>query len=189
MAGTCTAGAPRLRVPSLSPSVGCSSVPRPQLWRARAEIKPLSNINFNSWVTPELKGIPIKMDDKELDKANPKKGRHATNDRARALSTGGRCSRALLSRPEAVRALSRRPAAAHSLCGDGKGNLLVGTVCNEIYELRFDTDEPPFCYMQGYYDELWGLATHPSKLEFCTAAEDETLRVWDMAGRRMRAVS
>ena len=53
--------------------------------------------------SPELKGITIKMDDKELEKANPRRG---------------------------------KPAAAHSLYGDGKGNLLVGTVCNEIYEVR-----------------------------------------------------
>merc|ERR1719230_486319 len=117
---------------------------------------PMRSINFNLWVTPELKGALVKNDDKELEKANPKMG---------------------------------KPAAAHSLCGDDKGNLLVGTVCNEIYELRFDSDEPPFCYMQGHYDELWGLATHPSKLEFCTAAEDETLRVWDLERRQMRAMA
>ena len=39
------------------------------------------------------------------------------------------------------------------------------------------------CYMQGHYDELWGLAMHPTKLQFCTGAEDETLRVWDLEAR------
>jgi hypothetical protein len=91
--------------------------------RPKAQYAPLRSINFNMWVTPELKGCNVKNDDKELEKANPKVG---------------------------------KPAAAHSLCGDPDGNLLVGTVCNEIYELRFDTEEPPFCYMQGHYDELWG---------------------------------
>lgn len=117
---------------------------------------PIASINFNDWVTSELHGCIVKMDDKELEKANPKRG---------------------------------KPAAAHSLCGDENGNLLVGTVCNEIYELKFGSSEPPFCYTQGHYEELWGLACHPTKHEFATAAEDETLRVWDMAGRRMRAMA
>ena len=33
------------------------------------------------------------------------------------------------------------------------------------------------CIMQGHYEELWAYAPHPSRLEFCTGAEDETLRV------------
>ena len=40
------------------------------------------------------------------------------------------------------------PAAAHSLHGDESGRVLVGTVCNEIYEVDFDSSEPPMCYMQ-----------------------------------------
>ena len=43
--------------------------------------------------------------------------------------------------------------------------------------------------MQGHYDELWALATHPSKLEYATAAEDATLRVWDLERRQMRAMA
>ena len=129
----------------------------PAKWGRRdADIKPIRAINFNAWVTPELKGINIKMDDKELEKANPKRG---------------------------------KPAAAHSLFGDGRGNILVGTVCNEIYEVSFEQSDPPFCYMQGHYEELWGHSTHPSKLEFCTGAEDETLRVWDIERRQMRAMA
>lgn len=92
------------------------------------------------------------MDDKELDKDNPMRG---------------------------------RPAACYSIHGDGRGNIVVGTVCNEIYEIEaadFDGtgDASPMCIMQGHYDELWGLAIHPKKRIFCTGAEDETLRVWDM---------
>ena len=30
----------------------------------------------------------------------------------------------------------------------GARHLLVGTVCNEIYEIDLDSDEPPMCYMQ-----------------------------------------
>ena len=52
----------------------------PGTWDTRrggADIKPINQINFNAWVTPELKGITIKMDDKELEKANPKRGKPA----------------------------------------------------------------------------------------------------------------
>ena len=60
------------------------------------------------------------MDDKELDKDNPMRG---------------------------------RPAACTSIHGDGKGNIVVGTVCNEIYEIEaadFDGtgDASPMCIMQ-----------------------------------------
>jgi hypothetical protein len=66
--------------------------------------KPVKSFDLNQWVLAELKGTIVKMDDKELDKPNPVKG---------------------------------RPAAAHSIHGDGNGNLIIGTVCNEIYELNF----------------------------------------------------
>lgn len=114
--------------------------------------KPVKSFDLNQWVLAELKGTIVKMDDKELDKPNPVKG---------------------------------RPAAAHSIHGDGNGNLIIGTVCNEIYELNFidENKSAPMCYMQGHYDELWGLAMHPTKPQFCTGAEDETLRVWDLETR------
>jgi microtubule-associated protein-like 6 len=119
--------------------------------------RPLNEIDFNAWVTPELRGLPISLNDRELEKANPKCG---------------------------------RPAAAHSLSGDEHGNLLVGTVCNEIYEISLDSqEEAPYCYMQGHYDELWAYAPHPTKLEFCTGSEDATLRVWDIERRQMRAMA
>ena len=100
--------------------------------------------------------MPIRMDDKELEKASPKLG---------------------------------RPAAANSLSGDGQGNLLVGTCCNEIYEISLDGDEAPFCYVQGHYEELWAYASHPSRAEFCTGSDDATLRVWDIERRQMRAMA
>ena len=82
------------------------------------------------------------------------------------------------------------PAAAHSLCGDGGEKVLVGTVCNEIYEVDFShSSQPPMCYVQSHYDELWGLATHPSRQEFCTTSEDGTLRLWDLGSRTMKAMA
>eukprot|EP00965_Chrysotila_dentata_P201413 6180552-Pleurochrysis_carterae.AAC.2 len=79
------------------------------------------------------------------------------------------------------------PAAAHALCVDTNGCLLIGTVCNEIYEVDPSKDEPPMCYMQGHYSEFWGLSAHPTNAaEFCTTAEDGTLRVWDLSMRVMK---
>ena len=80
-------------------------------------------------------------------------------------------------------------AAAHSIYGDARGNVLVGTVCNEIYELSFEGSEPPMCYMQGHHEELWGLAEHPTRQEFATAGEDATLRVWDLESRTMKQMA
>jgi WD40 repeat protein len=41
----------------------------------------------------------------------------------------------------------------------------------------------------GGAQELWAFSPHPSKLEYCTGAEDETLRVWDIERRQMRAMA
>lgn len=79
--------------------------------------------------------------------------------------------------------------AAHSIYGDERGNVLVGTVCNEIYELSLESAEPPMCYMQGHYEELWGLAAHPTKAEFATAGEDCTVRVWELATKTMKTMA
>jgi len=124
---------------------------------SQKEPKPTRSFNLNAWVTRELKGTIVKMDDKELDKADPVRG---------------------------------RPAAAYSIHGDAAGNLIIGTVCNEIYELNLDQPATaPTCYVQGHYDEMWGLAMHPLKNEFCSGAEDETLRVWDPAQRTILAMA
>ena len=40
-------------------------------------------------------------------------------------------------------------------------------------------------YCKGHGEgELWGLACHPTKLEFCTASDDQTLRVWSIENKR-----
>ena len=135
---------------------------KPQQWDPRASDhtpnpKPVKSFDLNQWVLSELNGTIVKMDDKELDKANP---------------------------------VRSRSAAAYSIHGDENGNILVGTVCNEIYELNLDDPKTaPRCYVQGHYDELWGLAMHPTKPQFCTGAEDETLRVWDIESRTFTAMA
>ena len=132
----------------------------PAGWTGRGAA-PVKTIDMNKWVSADLRGPPLKFD--------------STSDKEGDAKPGS-------------------PAAAHSLHGNESGHVLVGTVCNEIYEVDFDKvgtseEEPPMCYMQGHYDELWGLATHPNKLEFATAAEDGTLRVWDLQTRTMKAMA
>ena len=34
--------------------------------------------------------------------------------------------------------------------------------------------------------ELWGLATHPSKLQCVTASDDQSVRVWDLEAHRLK---
>ena len=53
---------------------------------------PVRSINFNLWVTPELKGALVKMDDKELEKANPKLGKPAAAHSLCASSVPGSLS-------------------------------------------------------------------------------------------------
>lgn len=81
------------------------------------------------------------------------------------------------------------PAAANSIFADADGNVLIGTVCNEIYEFNMADGKAPVCYIQGHYEEMWGLCMHPLKLEMCTCAEDETLRIWDLDHKNCAAIA
>ena len=131
----------------------------PSRWSSSREA-PLKAIDLNKWVSPDLMGPPVKLDSYDSKEGDHDWKRHGS------------------------------PAAAHSLHGDESGKVLVGTVCNEIYEVDFDSaDEAPMCYMQGHYDELWGLAEHPLKQEFVTTSNDATLRVWDVSTRTQKYVA
>ena len=128
----------------------------PSRWSSSREA-PLKAIDLNKWVSPDLMGPPVKLDSYDSKEGDHDWKRHGS------------------------------PAAAHSLHGDESGKVLVGTVCNDIYEVDFDSaDEAPMCYMQGHYDELWGLAEHPLKQEFVTTSNDATLRVWDVSTRTQK---
>jgi len=73
--------------------------------------------------------------------------------------------------------------------------ILVGTEGSEIFEFdaRIDPEAPTFgknvnedrgALISGHCrDELWGLAMHPTKAEYCTVGDDRTVRVWDAKTR------
>ena len=80
-----------------------------------------------------------------------------------------------------------------SVCWDPAENkILVGTRGSEIFEISASDgsginpkggNDP---LLQGHFaHELWGLAAHPIKGEFCTVGDDMTVRVWDVAERRL----
>jgi WD40 repeat protein/Ca2+-binding EF-hand superfamily protein len=76
-----------------------------------------------------------------------------------------------------------------SACQSNDGNrLLVGTYGSEIYEIASsdgsDLHHGPL--IAGHCSgQLWGLAIHPSKPEFCTVGDDMTVRVWDLPTRKL----
>ncbi|XP_066266402.1 echinoderm microtubule-associated protein-like 6 [Branchiostoma lanceolatum] len=73
----------------------------------------------------------------------------------------------------------------------GEGAVLVGTKNGEVLELDRATGK--FAILaQGHMgrhreNELWGLATHPTKHIVATVSDDRTLRLWDVAENVMLA--
>ncbi|XP_023587448.1 echinoderm microtubule-associated protein-like 5 isoform X1 [Trichechus manatus latirostris] len=67
----------------------------------------------------------------------------------------------------------------------GKGKLLVGTRNAEIIEIG-EKNAACNILVNGHVDgPIWGLATHPSSDFFLSAAEDGTVRLWDIADKKM----
>jgi microtubule-associated protein-like 6 len=76
-----------------------------------------------------------------------------------------------------------------SVCLSSDANrILIGTKGSEIYEISAadGSNINAGSITAGHCaDELWGLAVHPSKPEYCTTGDDMTIRVWDIATRKM----
>jgi microtubule-associated protein-like 6 len=76
-----------------------------------------------------------------------------------------------------------------SACLSSDANkILIGTQGSEIYEISASdgSNINPSSITAGHcQDELWGLAVHPNKPEYCTVGDDMTIRVWDVVTRKM----
>ncbi|GAB5573088.1 echinoderm microtubule-associated protein-like 5 isoform X3 [Prionailurus iriomotensis] len=67
----------------------------------------------------------------------------------------------------------------------GKGKILVGTRSAEIIEVG-EKNAACNILVNGHVDgPIWGLVTHPSRDFFLSAAEDGTVRLWDIADKKM----
>lgn len=64
-----------------------------------------------------------------------------------------------------------------------QGKILVGTRNSEIIEVG-EKNAACNILVNGHVDgPIWGLATHPSRDFFLSAAEDGTVRLWDIADK------
>lgn len=62
--------------------------------------------------------------------------------------------------------------------------ILIGTRGGEIVEFDTSSKEKKFL-LQGHFDqELWGMATHPSRDEFVTVGEDFLLAKWSLSSKK-----
>ncbi|KAJ4939978.1 hypothetical protein JOQ06_029410, partial [Pogonophryne albipinna] len=67
----------------------------------------------------------------------------------------------------------------------GKGKILVGTRNAEIIEVG-EKNAACNILVNGHMDgPIWGLGTHPSRDVFLSAAEDGTVRLWDIPEKKM----
>ncbi|KAL0601795.1 Echinoderm microtubule-associated protein-like 5 [Plecturocebus cupreus] len=67
----------------------------------------------------------------------------------------------------------------------GKGKILVGTRNAEIIEVGEKNAACNILVNSHVDGPIWGLATHPSRDFFLSAAEDGTVRLWDIADKKM----
>ena len=76
-----------------------------------------------------------------------------------------------------------------SVCWSSDGaKLLIGTMASEIYEVSAGdgSNFHPGPILQGHCEhEVRGLSMNPTKPEFCTVGDDQTVRVWDLKTRAL----
>uniref|UniRef100_G3Q8V6 EMAP like 6 n=1 Tax=Gasterosteus aculeatus aculeatus TaxID=481459 RepID=G3Q8V6_GASAC len=67
----------------------------------------------------------------------------------------------------------------------GKGKILVGTKDGEIIEVG-EKNAASNTMINGHTQGgIWGLATHPFKDVFISASDDGTIRIWDLADKKL----
>ncbi|KAM4607535.1 echinoderm microtubule-associated protein-like 6 isoform 3-T3 [Polymixia lowei] len=67
----------------------------------------------------------------------------------------------------------------------GKGKILVGTKDGEIIEVGEKNAASNLLMNSHTQGEIWGLAAHPSKEMFISASDDGTIRIWDLADKKL----
>ncbi|CAG9325772.1 unnamed protein product [Blepharisma stoltei] len=71
-----------------------------------------------------------------------------------------------------------------SACEGPGGKILIGTRGGEIFEV---TGQNSKALLKGHYDkELWGVCSHPTRLEFATLGQECMLAVWDVPTRKQK---
>ncbi|KAM9313939.1 echinoderm microtubule-associated protein-like 6 [Pholidichthys leucotaenia] len=66
----------------------------------------------------------------------------------------------------------------------GKGKILVGTKDGEIIEVG-EKNAASNTIINGHNQGIWGLSTHPFKDVFISASDDGTIRIWDLADKKL----
>ncbi|CAF1527998.1 unnamed protein product, partial [Didymodactylos carnosus] len=118
----------------------------------------------------------------------------------KGYATGGKDGRIILWDPEFQKNIKTYELIKKNILPDSKGTIIeeypavravtltrrivVGTKNGEILEIEKDgkIKVPVEGHAEG---EMWGLACHPSKHEFCTVSDDKTVRVWSIKDRKM----
>ncbi|XP_029927079.1 echinoderm microtubule-associated protein-like 6 isoform X2 [Myripristis murdjan] len=67
----------------------------------------------------------------------------------------------------------------------GKGKILVGTKDGEIIEVGEKNAASNLLMDSHMRGGIWGLAAHPTKDMFISASDDATIRIWDLADKKL----
>jgi WD40 repeat protein len=86
-----------------------------------------------------------------------------------------------------VKEMSGRSSVRAAYWDDAANKIVVGTWGSDILELDAagaNLHDGPV--ITGHFaDELWGLAMNPTKAEYATVGDDHSLRIWDVATRKL----
>jgi microtubule-associated protein-like 6 len=67
-----------------------------------------------------------------------------------------------------------------SVSRSGRGKIVVGTNSGNLFEVVEKGGSSQILLSSHGEGEIWGLCMHPAKLQFVTASDDKTVRLWDI---------